>query len=276
MRSPVYLVVALLAALLAAPAVAQAPDDGAASEPLTIARVVNAFSDAELIRGFLGTVFGAEVMRGNPDPDSYATVKKFTGPVKVYIVNKAERDESRQVVEFLRILNQTVHGLSIRAVKSEDQANMIVFLVDRAWYRKTIRETLPDDLDTSFLRSNDCSAVTGGRRGRGLERAFVYIVANEGRRNFRHCMIEEITQSLGPVNDDVNLSHSIYNDRSDVQGFSVFDWFILSMLYDRRVKTGMTVDEVLPVLPAAIKDARRRLGGVLKSRKLISPNASAR
>lgn len=276
MRLRVYPVVALLAALSAAPALAQqsAPQQGA--EPLTIERVVNAFSDAELIRGFLGTVFGAEVMRGNSDPDSYVTVKKFSGPVKVFIVNKAERDQSRQVVEFLRILNQTVHGLSIRAVKSEDQANMVVFLVDRAWYRKTIRETLPDGFDSSFLRSNDCSAVTGGRRGKGLERAFVYIVANEGRRNFRHCMIEEITQCLGPVNDDVKLSHSIYNDNSDVQGFSVFDWFILSMLYDRRVKNGMTVEEVLPVLPAAIKDSRRRLGGVLKSRKLISPNAAAR
>ena len=271
MRACVYVVVALLALLPAVPARAQD-----AGEPLTIKRVVNAFSDAELIRGFLGTVFGAEVMRGNQDPSSYTTVKKYAGPVKVFIVNKAERNESRQVVEFLRILNQTVSGLSIRAVSQEDQANMTVFLVDRAYYRKTIRDTLPDNFDSSFLRSNDCSAVTGGRQGRGLERAFVYIVANEGRRRFRHCMIEEITQSLGPVNDDVKLSHSIYNDNSDVQGFSVFDWFILSMLYDRRVKNGMTVDEVLPVLPAVIQTARGRLGGVLRSRKLISPNAAAR
>jgi len=271
MRTCVYFVVALLALLPAAPAGAQAD-----REPLTINRVVNAFSDAELMRGFLGTVFGAEIMRGNQDPDSYTTVKKFSGPVKVFIVNKAERDETRQVVDFLKILNQTVHGLSIRAVKSEDQANMTVFLVDRAFYRKTIRETLPDSFDTSFLRANDCSAVTGGRQGKGLERAFVYIVANEGRRRFRHCMIEEITQSLGPVNDDVKLAHSIYNDSSRVQGFSVFDWFILSMLYDRRIRNGMTVDEVVPLLPAVIKTARGRLGGVLRSRKLISPNAAAR
>ncbi|MEW5420326.1 DUF2927 domain-containing protein [Amorphus sp. 3PC139-8] len=242
-------------------------------EPLTVERVVNAFSDEELIHGFVATVFGAEIMRRDQDPTTFTTVKKFSGPVKVFIVNRAERDFSRQVVEFVRILNQTVAGLSIRVVSKEDQANMIVFLIDRAYYRKTIRETLPDTFDTSFLRSNDCSAVTGGRAGKGLERAFVYIVSNEGRRNFRHCMIEEITQSLGPVNDDSSLPHSIYNDNSKVQGFGVYDWFILSMLYDRRVKTGMTLDEVLPVLPAAIRDSRQRLRWVLRTRKLISPNA---
>ena len=145
MRACVYIVVALLALVPAVPARAQD-----AREPLTINRVVNAFSDAELIRGFLGTVFGAEVMRGNQDPSSYTTVKKYAGPVKVFIINKAERDQSRQVVEFLRILNQTVSGLSIRTVSKEDQANMTVFLVDRAYYRKTIRDTLPDSFDTSF------------------------------------------------------------------------------------------------------------------------------
>ncbi|MDQ0316625.1 DUF2927 domain-containing protein [Amorphus orientalis] len=273
MRAVTLLIVGLLAVVPIRAAFAQDGTQASSDEPLTIGRVVNAFSDAELIQGFVRTVFGAEIMRRGQDPETFTTVKKFTGPVRVYIINSAERDFSRQVVEFIRILNQTVHGLSIQAVSSEERANMIVFLVDRAYYRKTIRETLPESFDTSFLRSNDCSAVTGGRAGKGLERAYVYIVANEGRRNFRHCMIEEITQSLGPVNDDVTLPHSIYNDSSRVQGFGVFDWFILSMLYDRRVKNGMTLDEVLPVLPDAIADSRRRLSGVLRTRKLISPNA---
>lgn len=273
MRAWLLLLIGLLAIAPAIAAPAEAQSAGGSKEKLTIPRVVNAFSDEELIDGFVRTVFGAEIMRPGQDPTSFTTVKKFAGPVRVYIVNQAKPDNTSQVVEFVKILNQTVHGLRIHTVSNEARANMIVFLVDRAYYRKTIRDTLPSSFDTSFLRSNDCSAVTGGRAGKGLEKAYVYIVANEGRRNFRHCMIEEITQSLGPVNDDITLRHSIYNDASRVRGFGVFDWFIVSMLYDRRVKNGMTLDEVLPVLPAAIRDARNRLGGVLRTRKLISPNA---
>lgn len=243
---------------------------GAGPRSVTTERVVEAFSDEELIRGFMGTVFGSEVFRyGRQDRDTVSRVKKFDGPVRVHVVNRAGVDRSASVAEFVGVLDTTVDNLRIAMEANADRANMVVFLVDRADYRRTIRETLPDDFDTGFLEGNACSAVTGGRRSTGLERAFVYIVANEGRRNFRHCLVEEISQSLGPVNDDVRLPHSIFNDSSDLAGFGVFDWFILNMLYDRRVRNGMTAAEVRTVLPAAIRDVRARLPEVLRRRGLV-------
>ena len=83
-------------------------------------------------------------------------------------------------------------------------------------------------------------------------------------------MVEEIAQSLGPVNDNDALVHSIFNDQSRISGFSVFDWFILNMLYDRRVRNGMTEREVVRVLPAVIRDARARLPRVLARRHLYA------
>lgn len=260
---------AVLLAALCATFWALAPAPARAADGPTVAEIVDAFSDEELIEGFLGTVFGSETFRrGRQDPDTTTTVKKFAGPVEVRIINRSEVDRSDMVRRFLRTLDSTVRNLTIRETRHEDRANMVVFLVDRAEYRPTIRATMPESFDTRFLEYNACSAVTGGRRSRGLERAFVYLVANEGRSGFRHCMIEEIAQSLGPVNDDAGLSHSIFNDGSRVGGFGVFDWFILNMLYDRRVKNGMTETEVIPVLPAAISDARRRLPAVLARRDL--------
>ncbi len=262
----------LAAAALFAAAFALAPAGGsvAAAGP-TIAEIVDAFSDEELTAGFMRTVFGAETFRrGVQDPDTTSTVKKFEGTVHVHIINRSSVDRSESVRRFIRTLNGTVRNLSIRETRNRDRANMIVFLVDRADYRPTIRATMPENFDTRFLEWNACSAVTGGRRDRGLERAFVYLVANEGRSGFRHCMIEEIAQSLGPVNDDARLPHSIFNDQSRIGGFGVFDWFILNMLYDRRVRNGMTEAEVIPVLPAAIRDARARLPGILSRRHLLT------
>jgi hypothetical protein len=227
---------------------------------LTPDEVAAAFTDDEITDGFMRTVFGAE---GKSDKADVSHVHKFTGPVKVYIVSTAMEDRRPQIQRFIRILGRTVQNLSIRVVKRREDANMVVHLMNRSDYRKVIRESLPSDFDTRFLESNHCSAVTGGKRNGVLERAQVFIAASEGRQQVRHCMVEEIVQSLGPVNDDYNLPYSIFNDYSGVQGFGIFDWFILSALYDPRIKPGMSAAEVRPILPKAIADARKRLKGLV-------------
>lgn len=250
--------------LLLAPAVAAAP-------ALTPDDVAAAFSDEEIIDGFAKTVFGAESSGTNADT---TRLHKFVAPIRVFIVSTAMTDRQPQVERFIRILNRTVANLSIRTVKKRDDANMIIFLINRSEYRKVIRETMPPDFDTRFLESNHCSAVTGGRQGGQLDSAFVFIAASEGWKQFRHCMVEEIVQSLGPVNDDYSLPYSIFNDYSEVQGFGIFDWFILNTLYDKRVKPGMTIEEARKVLPKAIADARKRLKKLVASKIIETGSAN--
>ena len=215
------------------------------------------FSDAELIDGFNRTVFGAESGGSARDKDK---VKKFAGPVLVHIVNLSERDRSAEVRQFLKQLGGSVRNLSFKTTRSEKNANMVVFLVDRADYRSVIEQTIPPDYDTRFLKMNDCSAVVSAS-GYRMDLAFVFLVVNETNRSFRHCLVEEITQSLGPVNDDWRLKNSIFNDYSRLNDFGVFDWYILNMLYDKRIKPGMSRADANKVLPKIVADTRRRANG---------------
>ena len=242
------------------------PATPAPAAPPTPDEVANAFTDEEIIDGFMRTVFGAE---GNQSARK-DIVRKFTKPVRVVVLNRAVTDRTAQVAKFIATLNKVVDNLSIRTVKNERDANMVVFLVDRSAYRAVIRETLPEGFDTRFIESSHCSGVTGGKRDGTLESAYIYIPTTEGWRHTRHCMVEEITQSLGPVNDDWRLPNSIFNDYSDVPGFGIFDWFILNTLYDRRIRPGMTPDEVRPILPKVIADARKRLARLVAT-KVIDP-----
>ncbi|MBB4304158.1 hypothetical protein GGD81_003214 [Rhodobium orientis] len=230
--------------------------------------IVTAYSDEQLIDGFMRTVFGAEDPSQRRGPGANH-IRKFPGRVRVHVIDLARRDHrTGDIRRFVAKLDRTVKGLKMSMSADQNRAEMIVFLVDRADYRGVIEETMPRQFNKRFLISSDCSAVTGGRRGDNLDRAFVFIVVNEGRRAFRHCMIEEISQSLGPVNDDWRLKESIFNDYSTVSRFNVFDWFILNMLYDRRVKVGMTPRQVERVLPAAIADARIRLRRIVATGQL--------
>ncbi|WP_075221955.1 DUF2927 domain-containing protein [Acuticoccus yangtzensis] len=250
-----------LCALLALSA---APSPAAAQTP---------YGDDELIQGFLLTVFGAEVGSTPRDIEAASVVKKFTGPVSYTIVSATRPNQSASVRAFMAELSGAVEGLTlVEAAPGEDPA-MTVFLVARRDYVPTIRAKVWPGVDTAFLESNACSAVIAARRA-GIEKAFVFLVADEGFLPLAHCMVEEIAQSLGPANDSDLLPDSIFNDSSDVNVFSVFDWYILNMLYDPRVQAGMTIDQVSAILPAVIADARLRLPEIMAHRPAIAAHAA--
>jgi len=241
----------LIAAALAACATALAPALGPA-------RAADApFSDAELIEGFVLTVFGSEAESARNNATSNV-VKKFTGPVSFTIVATASVERRRTVRAFLRSLSESVAHLTLRETAARETADLVIYLMDRRDYAATIRRTVWPGVDTAFLEDNHCSAVIAARRT-GIERANIYLVADEGFIELSHCLVEEVAQSLGPANDSPFLSESIFNDASSLNVFGLFDWFILNMLYDPRVQPGMTEEEVRRVLPAVLADVRGRM-----------------
>lgn len=221
------------------------------------------YSDAELIDGFDKTVFGVE-SAGRGSGDEARRVKKWAGPVAYRIVNLSRTDRVVAAETFIAGLNRTVRNLRLEPAPSGSRGpGLLLFLVDRADYQALIRRTVTDRREAAFLVRQDCSAVTGGPKPHVLSQALVFVIADEGDDKFRHCLVEELTQSLGPVNDHASLADSIYNDDNAVDTFTVFDWFILNMLYDERVRPGMTRREARRVLGAVIQDGRARLAPLI-------------
>ncbi len=99
--------------------------------------------------------------------------------------------------------------------------------------------------------------VVSGRKG--IKRSAAVIVSDEGEFLFKRCLVEELLQGLGPMNDDEQLTHSVFNDSSRHSRFTVFDQIILNMLYDPRIKPGMSMQQTRPILPLVARDARRRV-----------------
>lgn len=216
------------------------------------------FTDAELIDGFIQTVFGAESDLGAAQNEGARQIKKFTGPVRYHMVSTSKVERRPTLRGFLTILSGLVDNLELVETDDVASADMLIFLSDRKDYAATIRKTVWDGVDSAFLEQNACSAVIASRRS-GIERANIYLVADEAFDGLSHCMVEEIAQSLGPANDSTNLENSIFNDESDLNDFGLFDWFILNMLYDERIRPGMREAQVLPLLPDVIADVRKRL-----------------
>lgn len=215
------------------------------------------FSERELINGFMRTVFGSEnvwVARRAKN-----RVSKFSGSVRVQIVNPTNSKLSADVRRFVSDVNRRVPQLAISTTGSASGANYQVFLVRRSEYRAVIRRTLPE-IRTAFLERAACSGIAFLRDDGTISRAMAFIVVDEGRRAFRHCMVEEILQGLGPSNDSPRLRHSIFNDRSATDKFTAFDVYLMNMLYDPRIRAGMTRTDVRTLLPSIVRELRQRIG----------------
>ncbi len=211
------------------------------------------FSDMELADGFMRTVFGLEYGSWGFNANQ---VKKYTRTVRIYVHSKSRRNRARSARQAIRLLNRQIRGLNLVNAKSASTANFHLYIVDRRHYKNTVRERVFKNR-AAHVPGRCLVHVEASRSG--IRRSAAVIVADEGEFLFRRCLYEEILQGLGPMNDDSRLVHSVFNDRSRHAGFTPFDRYILNMLYDRRIRPGMNRKEARQVLPAVIRDVRRRL-----------------
>ncbi len=70
------------------------------------------------------------------------------------------------------------------------------------------------------------------------------------------CVNEEMAQAMGLPNDSPESRPSLFNDSLEFALLTEHDAILLRMLYDPRLRPGMTADEARPLLPAIADDAR--------------------
>jgi hypothetical protein len=77
------------------------------------------------------------------------------------------------------------------------------------------------------------------------------------------CVHEEMAQAMGLPNDSPDARPSLFNDSLEFALLTEHDEILLRMLYDPRLRPGMTVDEARPLLPVVAADAlaAQRPGG---------------
>lgn len=217
------------------------------------ASIAARYSDQQLITAFNATVFGAEYSSWGWHT---RVVKKYVKPVRVYIDNRASRDRSRAVARFVSSLSRSIRGINIRVVNDRRKANFTIYVVDRKAYKDVVRNEVYRQRSMNVPGRCLVRVVSAPS---GIRRSDAVIVSDEGEFLFKRCLVEEILQGLGPVNDNSSLKYSVFNDTSKHTSFTKHDRYILNMLYDKRIRPGMSRNETSKVLPAVIRDTRRRI-----------------
>jgi Protein of unknown function (DUF2927) len=211
------------------------------------------FTDSEIMEGFFKTAFGAEYhLAGRVD-----RIRKYDVPVRVF-ADGNRPDRKAQLAKVVADIGRRVQHLDIAMAESSDAANVVVKLVrDRDLYR-TITTFYGSERAREIRTSLDPQCLSGFRKNDKyeIEHSDVILTVDNGDFIFLDCAYEELLQSLGPINDTSSVPWTMFNDNVSMGFFDVYDQYILNILYDPRIKAGMTVGEVKAVLPDVLANVR--------------------
>ena len=211
------------------------------------------FTDNEILDGFFKTAFGAEYhLAGRVD-----RIRKYDAPVRVF-ADGNRPDRKAQLSRIVADIAGRVQHLDIAMTETSEGANVQVKLVrDRDLFR-TISTFYGDERAREIKTSLDPQCLSGFRKNEKfeIEHSDVILTVDNGDFIFFDCAYEELLQSLGPINDTSSVPWTMFNDNVSMGFFDVYDQYILNVLYDPRIKAGMTLQEVKAVLPDVLTDVR--------------------
>lgn len=213
---------------------------------------------------------GGPVERGRP-----GALRRWEGPVRVSLEFGASvpEDLRRQDRAAIAALLADLSDLTGRSVALTGGAGNFTLVIagseDLAALGPRLNSRLPG-IPPEALRAitglparTPCLAAgfATAQRPFVYTRAIAVVRAEQPPFSRLSCYHEEIAQGLGLVNDSPDLRPSVFNDDEEYALLTGLDRALLKMLYDPRLKPGMTVEAAAPLLGAIADDVIAETGG---------------
>jgi len=212
------------------------------------------FSNDEIKEGFFKIVFHPELQLGSPAE----RVRKFDEPVRIFLLNKAWPDRRAEIAAIIADIKARVNHLDLAVTNDRNVANMVVTLVASDHFGRTLRSRYGSRKAAQIEKSLDPQCLSGiGKDSQfRIRRAEVILPIDASDFTLRDCAYEELLQALGAINDDRSVPWTMFNDDVQMGFFDIYDQYLINILYDPRIRPGMTRQEAESVLPDVLSSAR--------------------
>lgn len=216
------------------------------------------FTNDEIKDGFVKIALNAELQLGAPAQ----RIRKFDEPVRIFITGKALPDRRPELAAIIADIRNHVDHLDVAITDDRQKANFFVTLVADRELDQTIRSRYGSGKARQIQRSLNpqCLSGIGKDKSYRIRRAEVILPVDAGDFTFYDCAYEEMLQALGAINDDRSVPWTMFNDDVQMGFFDTYDQYLLNILYDPRIRPGMTRQQVDMVLPDVLATARTWVG----------------
>jgi hypothetical protein len=226
---------------------------GAVAQPSSHAAT---FRESDLRHGFFRLAFGSDMQTFNePTP----RLHKFDRPVGVFISadppdNPAAKVYRWAINDFIRQMPE----LHARIIDETDAPDILVRLVPPEKFKEVLIASLGEALARPFIRLTNPRCTTRLRiRDDGvILRADIFIPASHDLGDILDCAYHESLHAFGLMNHANDLRWTSLNQTRRASMLTGYDRALLQILYDPRLKAGMTTDDVERLWPRVVKGAR--------------------
>ncbi|MBM9594792.1 DUF2927 domain-containing protein [Roseitranquillus sediminis] len=193
--------------------------------------------------------------------ETESQVHKWVEPVRIELevgagVDPAKAARDRAAVEAYAERLAAVSRHPIRTVASNGNFHVLILTEDdRRAIGPRLARMIPGiskaavETVVDLPRQNYCLVFALDRVGTGVYTQAVAVIRAEHPELLRlSCIHEEIAQGLGLSNDSPLARPSIFNDDEEFGLLTTHDEYLLRILYDPRIRPGMSGDEALPIV----------------------------
>ena len=211
-----------------------------------------AFSDDELKDSFYKTALGAKLQFDRADK----RIRKFDAPVRVFVTGDAAQARA-DIARVVTDIQGRVAHLDVAVTDDRAAANVVVTLVRKNELATTLSRYGAARAKQIQQKLNpECLSGVGVDKEFHIKRAEVFLPLDAGEFRLYDCAYEELLQVLGVVNDDRSVPWTMFNDDVQMGFFDVYDQHLVNILYDPRVRPGMSRREVEGVMPEVLPAVR--------------------
>ncbi|MGI1662682.1 DUF2927 domain-containing protein [Palleronia sp. KMU-117] len=222
------------------------------------------FTDTDLARNFRQIAFFEEYSSVGGQlvqKETESLLHRWEGPVRMEVtfgraVDLETRARDGQAIAEYADRLARVTGHPIRQVSSGGNFHVFVLYEDeRREIGPELRRIIPRLDDTAVAtvenlpRSSYCLVFAWDPQNDGVYTKAVAVIRAEHPDLFRlSCIHEELAQGLGLANDSPFARPSIFNDDEEFGLLTTHDEMLLKMLFDKRLRPGMSADEARPII----------------------------
>jgi Protein of unknown function (DUF2927) len=212
------------------------------------------FTTAELTRGFLALAFGSDLRIGARP----LGIRRFDHAVRARIVGGGTIDRSNEMAHVIEEYARKVPNLELSIVPPAAPADIELRLIDESDFQSALQAAFGTKVARAFVSRTDpqCMTSVKSTADGNIVHSVSFIIVDKGDDVFLDCAYHELLHALGLSNHDQHNPWTTLNQKRMVGYLTVYDRYLLTLLYDSRIKPGMTMRQARAVLQRAIADLR--------------------
>lgn len=197
--------------------------------------VIGSKPGARLVKWTEAPVVRLETLSSGPRDD---TGKPTTIPVETSILHHAALQKHITDLAFLT-------GLPIRLMPRDigSGGDIVITIVPRVAMSAVPFPGVPVKMMNDLMGPSRCYFVIWPDPDWAIAKAHVVINSMLDENHIKHCLLEELTQSLGLPNDSDRLRPSVFNESAMLLVLSRLDRILIRTVYDPRISKGLSLGE---------------------------------